>query len=110
MTEAIPRLRPSEVWPLLQAGQAVLVDLRDRERYDDSHIRGARPMPWGELATRFGELPADKTIVLYATGAESDQVEEAARLLRARGLRQVAILDGGFHAWVAAGLPTAGER
>lgn len=71
--------------------------------------RGSRPLPAIEdlqrNARRWG-LRADATVVLY----DHDRNLVAARgwwVLRWAGLRDVRLLDGGFAAWRAAGLPVA---
>ena len=43
----------------------VLVDVRNTDSYDLSHIPGAIVIPSGEIRDRHDELPRDKMIVLY---------------------------------------------
>ncbi|HSN73524.1 MAG TPA: rhodanese-like domain-containing protein [Anaerolineae bacterium] len=49
------------------SGDALIVDVRDREFYDTSHIRGSLSLPSSELPARLAELPQDKTILTYCT-------------------------------------------
>lgn len=49
----------------LDAGTAVLVDVRTAAAYQQSHATGAISIPSNEIATRYQELPADKQIILY---------------------------------------------
>ena len=51
----------------LDAGQAVIVDVRDRVYYDEMHAAGAISIPLSELEVRLGELDADEWIILYCT-------------------------------------------
>lgn len=53
----------------------LLVDLRNREEYRQGHLKGAVNIPYGELTARYGELPSDRTLVLYCSrGAQSMRV------------------------------------
>lgn len=88
----------------------------DTEAYSDfqspaSFEGGQRPLPeiavLQEKARRWG-LRRQGTIVVY----DGDRSMTAARawwVLRWAGLPDVRVLDGGFPAWLAAGLPTTGE-
>lgn len=128
-------IEPRELLTRLSAPDWVVIDCRfdlarpsaGREAYAQSHIPGARyahldedlsapvspvtgrhPLPQPEkLAARLGEwgISNSTQVVAYdqANGAF------AARLwwlLRWIGHSKVAVLNGGFQAWVAAGLPT----
>ena len=65
MTE-IPRITAEAVKGRLDRGEAVLlVDVRSREAYGQSHIRGALSLPGKEAEARLGELPTGRTIVCY---------------------------------------------
>lgn len=85
----------------------------DTEAYSDfqsppSFERGQRPLPdiavLQEAARRWGLRP-ESTIVIY----DGDRSMTAARawwVLKWAGLPDVRVLDGGFPAWLSAGLPT----
>jgi len=47
------------------ARRTLFVDVRDREQFDDLHIRGARNVPLTELPKRLAELPRQQSLVLY---------------------------------------------
>lgn len=69
----------------LVAQGAVLVDVRTPEEFSGGHLDGARNVPVGELSARMGELPRDKTLVVYChSGARSAR---AASMLREAGYR-----------------------
>ena len=65
-TEA-PRISGEEAVRLVAAGQAVLVDVRNKTAWDTGHAEGALSIPSGEIATRLGELPKDKLIAACCT-------------------------------------------
>jgi len=65
MTE-IPRITVGDVKEKLDRGEGVfLVDVRTREAYDQSHIKGALSLPAKEAEQRMGELPSGRTVVCY---------------------------------------------
>ena len=99
----------------LADGSVLLVDVRDiRELEKEGRIPGAVHAPRGML--EFWVDPAspyhrpvfatDRTIVLFC--AMSWRSALAAAALQDMGLSNVADLDGGFQAWVAAGGPVEG--
>lgn len=63
----VARVSVGEAHGAANAGQAVIVDVRDRESYDQAHITGAISIPENELPARIGELPKDRQILTYCT-------------------------------------------
>ncbi|HBF28689.1 rhodanese-like domain-containing protein [Rhizobium sp.] len=89
----------------------------DTQAYDDyqspaSPERGQRPLPDIDnlqRKARLWGLRRESTIVVY----DADRSMTAARawwVLKWAGLPDVRVLDGGFPAWCAAGLPTTEEE
>ena len=64
---AVARVTPADAYASVNSGQAVIIDVRDRESYDKAHIEGALSIPENELAARRGELPQDRQILTYCT-------------------------------------------
>jgi 3-mercaptopyruvate sulfurtransferase SseA len=63
---AITRIKPVDVARAVKEGRAVVVDVREREDYEEEHIKGAVSIPLEEIRERGPkELPADKLIVAY---------------------------------------------
>jgi hypothetical protein len=62
---SIPRIGVQEAKAQVEAGEALLVDVRSRASFDHQHIAGALSMPSNEVAARCGELPADKLSIFY---------------------------------------------
>ncbi|HEV8655946.1 MAG TPA: MBL fold metallo-hydrolase [Candidatus Limnocylindria bacterium] len=86
---------------------APLIDVRERSEYTDGHVPGARHIPYQLLERMIGELPRERTLVVYcASGVRSSL---AASILERHGIA-AANLRGGFNAWRNAGLPIEASR
>ena len=65
------RIGPDEARAQSQAGQAVLLDVRDAHLFENAHIESAVALPFAELAALDGRLPAripvpdDPLLILY---------------------------------------------
>ena len=113
------------VWPLaaggrggaklstLQATQmindrdAVVVDIRDQAEYARGHVINAKSFPAKVLDERkieIEKLKGKPVIVSCDTGMRA---AASADKLRALGLTDVFVLQGGFNAWRDAGLPVS---
>ena len=63
----VERIALDEAEKRYDAGEAVFVDVRDREAYEAAHVPNAISIPLGELTTRYQELPRDTEIITYCT-------------------------------------------
>ena len=96
-------LSPDEVASRLDAGEIMLVDVRETKEYDLEHIAGALLMPLSELEPEvFNALGATPVVLHCAIGKRS---AAAGRMLLKAGRVPVFHMDGGLTAWKAAGLP-----
>ncbi len=79
----------------------VVLDVREKNRWNDGHIRGAHHIYAGHVEKRLDEIPANRPIVVACnTGNHASLV---ASILRKEGYREVYNLLGGMTAWQAAG-------
>lgn len=66
--EKMPRVNAAEAKQLVDAGQAIIIDVRGREAYRQMHIKGALDIHLADLeAGKFDNLPKDKRIIAYCT-------------------------------------------
>lgn len=73
---------------------AFILDVRTLEEFEDEHYPDALCIPVNELPARLGEIPKDKSIIVYcATGARSAY---AARILKSYGYTDV-VNAGGLY-------------
>ena len=111
----IDNLTPDQVAAELERGSVLLVDLREgEERTHTGAIAGSVHAPRGMLEfyadpSSEDHLPAfdpkRRTILYCAGGARSALAVETLRQL---GYTNVAHLEGGLSAWIAAGRPVTG--
>lgn len=82
-----------------------LIDVREKNEWDEGHIPGAVHVPRGYLELRIENAVPDKDreVVLYCAGGTRSVL--AARTLQQMGYKHVASVSGGFTAWKDAGLP-----
>jgi len=62
-----PRISAADAKKALDAGTAILIDVRDLGSWQQEHAKGAISIPSNELYARTGELPKDKLIIAYCT-------------------------------------------
>jgi rhodanese-related sulfurtransferase len=82
---------------------ALLVDVREPDEYEESHIAGSLLVPLSEVSERSLEWSKDQEIILYCrSGSRSSH---AMQWLKQQGFLNVKNLDGGIINWVHAKLP-----
>ena len=86
----------------------IVVDLREKDAFDQGHVPGARHLPRGQLELRVNSEFPDPTVRLV-TCCEFGKISTlAAATLRELGFLRAAALDGGVKAWREAGYPLDG--
>ncbi|HEX5856766.1 MAG TPA: rhodanese-like domain-containing protein [Microbacterium sp.] len=86
----------------LHARQGIpLIDVREPDEFAAGRVPGAVSLPMSQLGQRLDELPEGAFDVICKVGGRSARVAQA---LTARGY-DVANVDGGTDAWIAAGYP-----
>jgi rhodanese-related sulfurtransferase len=89
-----------------QSSDAVIVDVREKDEWDEEHIPDAIHMSRGTIELDIEEKIPDlnQTIITHCGGGGRSAL--AAESLQKMGYKNVRSLAGGFKAWKAAGLPT----
>jgi rhodanese-related sulfurtransferase len=102
-----PVLSPADLWRLrLERPDTRLLDVRTPGEFDSEHIPGAYNVPLDTLAEHGPEIRSgvhEPVVLVCRSGQRARKAEEA---LRATGMTNLHVLDGGMGAWVAAGQPT----
>jgi molybdopterin/thiamine biosynthesis adenylyltransferase/rhodanese-related sulfurtransferase len=101
----ISELDPSRVRELVEAGDVLVVDVREQDEWDEGHIPGAVHIPRGNLESRIERAAPDpgRPIVLYCSAGNRSAF--AARTLDELGYEDVSSLAGGFTDWKRNGFP-----
>ncbi len=61
----VPRISLEETQRRLKAGEAILVDVRSQQSYNQAHAVGALSFPESEVDRRLDELPRELDLILY---------------------------------------------
>ena len=103
-----------ETEDLFGRGQSVFVDSRPREGFVAGHIPGSLNIPLEESRAGLTEevlpYPQDQTLVVYCEGGDCQTSVSLAKLIQARGFRDIRIFAGGWTEWSSAGLPVELSR
>jgi rhodanese-related sulfurtransferase len=102
----IIEVSPQDAAAKLESGEAVIVDVRDKDEWDEGHIPGALHMSRGTIELDIEEKVPDTNamIICYCGGGGRSAL--AAESLQKMGCKNVRSMAGGFKAWKAAGLPS----
>jgi rhodanese-related sulfurtransferase len=112
---AIRRVAPETAWAAASAGEVLIVDIRsDDERRRDGVVPGSLHVPRTVLEWRADPVSRWSNDLVAASGrrllllcAHGWSSSLAAATLVELGHEDAGDVDGGFEAWVAAGLPRA---
>jgi rhodanese-related sulfurtransferase len=99
------RLSPAELKSAMTTDPELrIIDVRTTGEFESAHIPGAYNVPLDQLPEHSRELSSvQQTVVLVCqSGARAAKAEES---LRAAGLCNMRLLEGGMGAWSTAGLP-----
>lgn len=101
-----PVIRPEELEALLRERPDIRVlDVRTPGEHETAHIRGAYNVPLDTLGEHGPEIRAHvnaPVVLVCQSGQRARRAEEA---LRAAGMPNLHVLDGGVNGWVASGRP-----
>ncbi|MFW5683354.1 MAG: rhodanese-like domain-containing protein [Spirochaetota bacterium] len=104
--EAGDLIGPQEAWEMVQAGDAVMIDVRDEASYVEAHIAGALLVPLGQVGAFAEPLAArGRTLITYCSCPAEETSIAAASELIARGVDDVLVLRGGIRGWALENLP-----
>lgn len=101
-------ITPEELKAKLAQNETVaIIDVRGPNAYAQSEktIKGALHTKLRRVAFRLKELPRDREIITYCACPNDEAAAIAARSLLSNGFKRVAVLKGGWNAWLQAGGP-----
>ena len=115
----IEELLPPQARQEIDSGDALLIDVRDPERFESGHLHGALNVPAGESAhdahergyveaiEQAGGHHDDRIILVCGEGNRSARTADALR--NEHGFTNVASIIGGSKLWSDLGYPIDGE-
>ncbi len=99
--DSVPEVTPHEAARRLRDG-AALLDVRNRDEFDESRVPDSLLIPLGELKERVSELPQDQDLVVICRSGGRSGL--AVDWLLSQGFVAVN-LSGGILDWEEEGLP-----
>jgi phage shock protein E len=102
----ITEISPQDAAAKLQRGEAVIVDVRDKDEWDEEHIPGAMHMSRGTIELDIEEKVPDPNAMIICHCGGGGRGALATASLQKMGYNNVRNMAGGFKAWKAACLPT----
>ena len=102
----IHEISPQETAGALKRGNTLLVDVRDPDEWQESHIPGAKNFSRGMVELEIEEAAPDLSTPIITHCGGGGRSALAAESLQRMGYTNVKSMAGGFKAWKAAGLPT----
>jgi len=88
----------------------VVVNVLDKELYDDCHITGSINIPLDELDQKMDTIARDADLVFYCSNYQCTGSGYAAEKFREKGFENVSVYEGGTAEWYQAGLPITGDH
>ena len=102
----ITEISPQDAAAKIKSSEAVIIDVRDKDEWDEGHIPGATHMSRGTLELDIGEKVPDPNAMIICHCGGGGRGALAVERLQKMGYKNVHSMAGGFKAWKAAGLPT----
>ena len=102
----ITEISPQDAAARSKSGEAVIVDVRDKDEWDEEHIPGAMHMSRGTIELDMEEKVPDPNAMIICHCGGGGRSALAAESLQKMGYKNVRSMAGGFKAWKGAGLPS----
>ncbi|MET0517749.1 MAG: MBL fold metallo-hydrolase [Burkholderiaceae bacterium] len=106
----VPFMSLAELERRIRSGEPdlIVLDVRERDDFDQGHVPGAQLLPRGQLELRVNQDLPDPTkrILVYCELGRISTL--AAATLRQMGFQRAVALDGGMKSWREAGYPVSG--
>ena len=104
----IAKVKPEDLKKSIESGDKsiLIVDTQPKGAYDLGHVKGAINFPWAPTLKSNGNLPKDKTLILYCDCShEEDSTDVATQLKEKWDYMNIKLLEGGWSKWMSLGYP-----
>jgi rhodanese-related sulfurtransferase len=102
----ITEISATEAAEKLKSGEALIVDVREQDEWDQEHIPNATHLSGGTIELDIEEKVPDPNALIICHCGGGGRSALAAESLQKMGYKNVRSMAGGFKAWKAAGLIT----
>jgi len=102
----IAEIPPQDAATKSKSGDAVIIDVRDKDEWDEGHIPGAIHMTRGTIELDIEEKVPDPSVMIICHCGGGGRGALATESLKKMGYKNALNMAGGFKAWKAAGLPS----
>src|SRR5207302_4572296 len=102
----ITEISPQDAAAKSKSGEALIVDVRDKDEWDEGHIPRATHMSRGTIELDIEEKVPDPNVMIICHCGGGGRSALAAETLQKMGYKNVRSMAGGLKAWKTAGLPT----
>lgn len=104
------QIGPQELVQMINRESAVVVDIRNREAFQEGHIVGAVNFPQAELEKDFTKLSKYKDQPIVVVCAMGQKAGDVAIKLKKQNYQRVYALSGGMNAWKNAQMPLVKKK
>jgi rhodanese-related sulfurtransferase len=102
----------TEAKKLFDKKKAVFLDARDKDSFNQGHIKGAKNLPWHTIDDYFMDfaegMANDAVIIAYCDGETCNLSHNLAIFLKNMGFSNVRVLVNGWSIWQEMRLPVEG--
>ena len=102
----VTEILPAEAAAKSQNGEALIIDVREKDEWDEEHIPNATHLSRGTIELDIEEKVPDLNALIICHCGGGGRSALAAESLQKMGYKNVRSMAGGFKAWKGAGLPT----
>ena len=102
----ITEIAPAEAAAKIKRGEAIVLDVREQDEWEEGHMPEATHLSRGILELEVEEKIADPNAMIICHCGGGGRSALAAESLQKMGYKNVRSMAGGLKAWKAAGLPT----
>ncbi len=88
----------------------VVINVLDRELFDDCHIKGSMNVPFEMVDGQAESIDKQAEVVIYCSNYQCTSSEYVAKKLREKGFCNVAVYEAGMAEWYQKGLPVEGAH
>lgn len=110
LLSGIKRIGPAQLTALVNRDNALVIDLRAAADFAKGHIAGSKNVQMSQFDPENKALAPAKALPVVLVCNVGQTAGVAAKRLRKAGFTNVAVLEGGIRAWLAADLPVVKGR